>query len=314
MIRAVKGTRDLLPPSTAVWNHVEAVARSVFRAYNYHEIRTPMLEETQLFARGVGEETDIVTQGNVHLRRPRRHLADAAAGEHGVGDSRLYRAPAGPASGRAEALLHGSDVPPRASAERALPAVLSDRRGGHRIGIARRRCRSDRDGGARSCAASGLEGFQPAAEFGGLLRTAGRSIVELLREELAGRGAADVRAIASAARTPIRCACSIARCRSDQPIIDKLPSILDHLCEACRPHFDAVQQYLRRSRDRITKSSRAWCAGSTTTCARRSKSCTARWARRIRCWAAAATTGWRNRWDRKCPRRASGSRSAKTGW
>src|SRR4051812_24303770 len=62
VIKAVKGTRDLLPPSTEVWNHVEAVARAIFRAYNYHEIRTPIFEETQLFARGVGEETDIVTK------------------------------------------------------------------------------------------------------------------------------------------------------------------------------------------------------------------------------------------------------------
>jgi histidyl-tRNA synthetase len=62
LIRSVKGTRDLLPPSTSVWNFVEETARSVFRAYDYHEIRTPILEETQLFARGVGEETDIVTK------------------------------------------------------------------------------------------------------------------------------------------------------------------------------------------------------------------------------------------------------------
>ena len=62
LIKAVKGTRDLLPPATEVWNRVEAAAREVFRAYNYHEIRTPILEETQLFARGVGEETDIVTK------------------------------------------------------------------------------------------------------------------------------------------------------------------------------------------------------------------------------------------------------------
>src|SRR5664280_3931166 len=62
LIKAVKGTRDLLPPSTDVWNRVEAVARAIFRAYNYHEIRTPILEETQLFARGVGAETDIVTK------------------------------------------------------------------------------------------------------------------------------------------------------------------------------------------------------------------------------------------------------------
>src|ERR1700734_3458683 len=62
MIKAVKGTRDILPPSSAVWNQVEAVAREVFRIYNYQEIRTPILEETQLFARGVGQETDIVSK------------------------------------------------------------------------------------------------------------------------------------------------------------------------------------------------------------------------------------------------------------
>src|ERR1700675_727384 len=62
MIRAVKGTRDLLPPDTAVWNRVERIAREVFHVYNYQEIRTPILEETQLFARGVGEETDMVSK------------------------------------------------------------------------------------------------------------------------------------------------------------------------------------------------------------------------------------------------------------
>jgi len=62
VIKAVKGTRDLLPPATAVWNHVESVAREVFRVYNYHEIRTPIFEETALFARGVGEDTDIVSK------------------------------------------------------------------------------------------------------------------------------------------------------------------------------------------------------------------------------------------------------------
>ena len=41
---------------------MEATARDVFRAYNYQEIRTPILEETQLFARGVGADTDIVTK------------------------------------------------------------------------------------------------------------------------------------------------------------------------------------------------------------------------------------------------------------
>src|SRR5258705_218562 len=61
-IKAVKEPRDLVPPGTAVWNHVESVAREVFRVYNYHELGTPIFEETLLFARGVGEDTDIVTK------------------------------------------------------------------------------------------------------------------------------------------------------------------------------------------------------------------------------------------------------------
>ena len=62
MIKAVRGTRDLLPPDTALWNFVEATARDVFRAYNFQEIRTPIFESTELFSRGVGEETDIVSK------------------------------------------------------------------------------------------------------------------------------------------------------------------------------------------------------------------------------------------------------------
>ena len=59
-IRSVKGTRDLLPPDTTLWQRVEAEAQSVFAAYHYGEIRTPILEETALFARSVGADTDIV--------------------------------------------------------------------------------------------------------------------------------------------------------------------------------------------------------------------------------------------------------------
>ncbi len=62
MIKAVRGTRDLLPPDTDLWNFVEARVREVFRNYNFHEIRTPVFESTELFARGVGEETDIVSK------------------------------------------------------------------------------------------------------------------------------------------------------------------------------------------------------------------------------------------------------------
>lgn len=51
-----------MPPETALWNFVEAACREVFRDYNFQEIRTPIFEATELFARGVGEETDIVSK------------------------------------------------------------------------------------------------------------------------------------------------------------------------------------------------------------------------------------------------------------
>jgi len=61
-LKAVRGTRDLLPPETALWNRIEATARSVFARYNFGEIRTPVFEDTSLFSRSVGEETDIVSK------------------------------------------------------------------------------------------------------------------------------------------------------------------------------------------------------------------------------------------------------------
>jgi histidyl-tRNA synthetase len=61
-LKAVRGTRDLLPPETALWNRIEATARAVFARYNFGEIRTPVFEDTALFSRSVGEETDIVSK------------------------------------------------------------------------------------------------------------------------------------------------------------------------------------------------------------------------------------------------------------
>jgi len=58
--RAVKGTRDFFPPETERWAAAEAVCREIFRARGFGEIRTPILEHTDLFARSVGETTDIV--------------------------------------------------------------------------------------------------------------------------------------------------------------------------------------------------------------------------------------------------------------
>jgi histidyl-tRNA synthetase len=59
---AIKGTRDLLPPETELWNRVEQTAREVFGTFGYGEIRPPIFEPTELFARAVGGETDIVSK------------------------------------------------------------------------------------------------------------------------------------------------------------------------------------------------------------------------------------------------------------
>src|SRR5258708_40208174 len=61
-LKAVRGTRQLCPPESALWNRIEATARAVFGRYNFGEIRTPIFEDTSLFARSVGEETDIVSK------------------------------------------------------------------------------------------------------------------------------------------------------------------------------------------------------------------------------------------------------------
>ena len=60
--QAIKGTRDLLPPETELWNRVEQTAREVFATFGFGEIRPPMFEPTELFARSIGTETDVVSK------------------------------------------------------------------------------------------------------------------------------------------------------------------------------------------------------------------------------------------------------------
>src|SRR6056297_1002969 len=60
MINAPRGTNDILPPQSFKWNYIESKAKYIFDLYNYDEIRTPIFEYTELFQRGIGEETDIV--------------------------------------------------------------------------------------------------------------------------------------------------------------------------------------------------------------------------------------------------------------
>jgi len=60
MIKAIKGTKDLLPSDAPRWHYLENVVKNIFSNFNYKEIRTPIFEVTSLFARSIGEDTDIV--------------------------------------------------------------------------------------------------------------------------------------------------------------------------------------------------------------------------------------------------------------
>ena len=58
--RALKGTKDVLPGEAHLWHYLEDTMRSVTARYGFREIRTPVIEQTELFLRGVGDTTDIV--------------------------------------------------------------------------------------------------------------------------------------------------------------------------------------------------------------------------------------------------------------
>jgi histidyl-tRNA synthetase len=70
--QAIKGVRDILPPESALWNRVEQAARDVFGTFGFAEIRLPIFEPTELFARSVGQETDIVSKEMYSFEDPPR--------------------------------------------------------------------------------------------------------------------------------------------------------------------------------------------------------------------------------------------------
>ena len=241
MIRAVKGTRDLLPPATAVWNHVESVARGVFHAYNYREIRTPILEETQLFARGVGEETDIVTK-EMYTFTDRDDTSLTLRPENTASVIRAY-------------IEHRLDQRPGVQKLYYMGPMF--RRERPQKGRYRQFYQIGAEAIGSESPAIDAEVIEMVVEilsraglkdFGVLLNSVGCSncrprFIAKLREELAG--VADKLCVDCRRRVetnPLR----VLDCKveADQPIIDKLPSILDYLCEVCRPHFAAVRQYL----------------------------------------------------------------------
>ena len=76
-LSGVKGMNDLLPQDAGLWEFFEATVKSMLRSYGYQNIRTPIVEHTQLFTRGIGEVTDIV-------EKEMYSFTDALNGEHTV--------------------------------------------------------------------------------------------------------------------------------------------------------------------------------------------------------------------------------------
>src|SRR5712671_6384783 len=252
MIRAVRGTRDLLPPETETWNLVDATVRDIFRVYNFQEIRTPILEDLQLFQRSVGEETDIVSKemfawedraraqsekGQWLALRPEntagvvRAYIEHKLWEHPGLQRFYYIGPQfrreRPQKGRYRQFYQiGAEVIGPTAAGSESPAVdaellemlatLLDR-----LGI---------QGWSLKLNSVGCANDRPI--YLQALRDALKDVVRTMCSDCQRR----------AVTNPLR----VLDCKvpEDQPIIDKLPSILDNLCEVCGPHFAAVQSYL----------------------------------------------------------------------
>ena len=251
MIKAVRGTRDLLPPETQLWNFVEAKVREVMRAYNFQEIRTPIFEATDLFARGVGEDTDIVAkemytwedrgraqsdQGQSLTLRPENTAGVVRAYiEHSLWDRGLnklyYIGPQfrreRPQKGRYRQFYQigaeiigpssaGSESPARDAEILEMLASLLDRLGieGWNLQLNSIGCPADR------------------ARFNVALKEALAPVAAQMCVDCQRR----------AVTNPLR----VFDCKvpEDQPIIEKLPRISQFLDEPCRQHFEEVQAIL----------------------------------------------------------------------
>src|SRR5208337_3142951 len=252
MIRAIRGTRDLLPPDTDLWNRVEDKVRDIFARYNFHEIRTPIFEDTQLFSRGVGEDTDIVTKEMFTWEDKGRAASEtsqsvtlrpeATAGivrayiEHGL-DKRgtlqklycigpMFRRER-PQKGRYRQFYQidaeiigppsaGSESPARDAEVLEMLATLLDE-----LGLRRWSLQLNSVG----CAAD-------RARYNQALREALKPVIHQMCVDCQRR----------AETNPLR----VLDCKvpEDQPIIEKLPKISQYLDEPCREHFAAVRSML----------------------------------------------------------------------
>jgi histidyl-tRNA synthetase len=264
MIKAIRGTRDLLPPDTDLWNRVEAKVRDVFARYNFHEIRTPIFEDTSLFARGVGKETDIVTKemftwndrsplGPV-LTPLQPEVRDRFTGqsltlrpENTAGTVRAYIEHGLDKQGKLQKLYY---IGPQFRRERPQKGRYRQfyQIGAEVIGPPSAGSESPaRDAEVLEMLATlldelGLRGWtlqlnsvgcaDDRARYNQALRDALKPVVHLMCADCQRR----------AETNPLR----VLDCKvpEDQPIIEKLPKISEYLDDACRENFTAVRAML----------------------------------------------------------------------
>ena len=257
--RAIKGTRDILPPDSSLWNWFEQTAREVFESYNFHEIRLPIFEQTDLFARSVGAETDIVSKEMFTFRLAEGFQGSAKDGEQGVpqaGEQVSLRPEATASTMRAYIEHNMQALPGNVKLYSVGPMFRRERpqKGRYRqfyqlnvevLG------QSD----APAIDAELLEMLLVFLKRVGLTRTTlyinsigdkncRPQYVELLRAEL--RKVKDSLGPDSQRRietNPLRVLDS--KLPHEQEIIAKLPRISDHLCAECREHFAKLRNELK---------------------------------------------------------------------
>jgi len=256
--RAIKGTRDILPPDSALWNWFEHAARDVFESYNFHEIRLPIFEQTDLFARSVGTDTDIVSKEMFTFRLPdgSERLAPDDAGVSQSGEQVSLRPEATASTMRAYIEHNLQALPGNVKLYCIGPMFRRERpqKGRYRQFYqvnAEILGQSD----APAIDAELLEMLLVFFTRVGLTRTTlyvnsigdkncRPQYVELLRQELLKvkdqLGPDSQRRIET---NPLRVLDS--KLPHEQEIIAKLPRISEHLCADCREHFAKLKDELK---------------------------------------------------------------------
>jgi histidyl-tRNA synthetase len=241
MIPAIRGTHDILPGEVERWQRVEAVSRRLFERYGYAEVRTPIIEREELFAKGTGETTDIVQKEmyaftdkggeRITLRPEATPSLVRAFVEHNLEQTMatpkvylfgpMFRYER-PQKGRYRQ-FHQLDVEVFGVSDPAIDAEVIDLAWAlvRELGIA---------GVELVVNSVGCPACRPAF---------GEALVKALGED-AGRLCGDCQRRAQT--NPLR----IFDCKvpHDQPIIDALPHSVDYLCDDCRRHFAAVGRHL----------------------------------------------------------------------